>query len=232
MRTTVGRAALAAALIAIGGYFPIAYGSHADPQIILGKMLQVSDPQPGVNATKRLVKVQGHQKPPGDADHVTDCGDPTVDGATIQVIANGTTSSAQTFSMPSTGWKRIPANVAQPLQGFKYVNTSATGGPSAVKTALIQRTSNGTFKLQVMLKGANGAISIVPPNPGTDGGGIFTIGGGGCTYCVNLGGAAGGKVTNSPLNPPQNKLFKIVATGTAPTVEAGCPSSPSGAFLE
>ena len=217
------RAALAAALLAIGAIPPVAYGSHADPQIILGKMLYIKDPAPGVDPTQRLVKVRGYQKSPGDADHVTGCGDPTVDGATIRVVADGTSPSDATYVMPSTGWSRIPADVALSLQGFKYKNAALTGGPSAVKTASIRRTALGTFRLYVLLKGANGAIPNVPPNPGTSGGGVFTIGGGGCTYCISLGGAAGGQVSNRPTTPPQNTGFKIVATYTTPTVEAGCP---------
>ena len=48
------------------------------------------------------------------------------------------------------------------------------------------------------------------------------IGGGGYSYCVAFGGAAGGKVNNAPAKGTPNKLFKIVA----PTAEA-CPSAAS-----
>jgi hypothetical protein len=222
-------AKLGVALLAAGAFAPAAHAVHGDPQLILGKLFLVRDSQPGIDPSKRLVRILGRQTAPGDDDHVTACGDPTVDGATIRVIANGGTPTDQIYAMPASGWKRIPANPARDLIGFKYLNPNRTGGPSAVKRALIRRAPNGTFVLMVLLKGQNGPVDNVPPNPGTDGGGILTIGGIGCTYCVNLGGAAGGKVINAPRNPPQNKVFKIVSTRAEPADETTCPVPDFGA---
>jgi hypothetical protein len=239
-----GRVALVAALIAIIG--PRATHAVEDPQEILGSLFLVKDPRPGVDASRRVVKIIGRQLPPRDpSDHLVGCGDPTADGATIEVIANGTNSSDAVYSMPASGWTRIPANVTKPVIAYKY----QFGPFSPVRYAIIKRGPFGGFLLKVILLGKYGPISNVPPTPGTSGGGIFTIGGGGCTYCVTLGGAAGGEVSNLPPTT-QDKVFKAFSLVTVPTVEVPCLTptptttvttttstttttlgSPSGAFL-
>ena len=43
----------------------------------------------------------------------------------------------------------------------------------------------------MLLRGTDGPIGVVPPNPGNDGGFILSLNGGD-SYCVGFGGAAGG----------------------------------------
>src|SRR5689334_5457445 len=71
-------------------------GVHANDQTILGKELQVSDPAPGVDATKRKIVGKGLKK--GSTKTIQ--GDPTVSGATLTISTEGTTASAETFNLP------------------------------------------------------------------------------------------------------------------------------------
>lgn len=196
----------------------VAAPAIAADQIILGKSLLVTDPQPGVDATKRQIIVFGKELSSPD----TLNGDPLAAGATVEVIANGTASSSQTFSMPAGvfngawGWRAL----GNPTFGYLYKDLVGMNGP--VKLAFIKKVPAGHFLVKVLLKGSLGAINVLPPASGTDGGMRFNITGGD-SYCVNFGGPAGGMVKNAPAMGIANKLFKVVSTATAPTVEAGCP---------
>ena len=61
----------------------------------------------------------------------------------------------------------------------------------AVRSASIRRTSIGVFLIKVVVTGRDGAVSVVPPDPGSDGGFILTFDGI-HRYCVGFGGVAGG----------------------------------------
>jgi hypothetical protein len=82
--------------------------------------------------------------------------------------------------------------------------------------------------IKVTIKGAFGPgpqphVVVVPPTPGTSGGLRFSIdGSGGDTYCVNFGGAAGGRVINSPIASDPDTAFRIVGSGATPIVETSC----------
>lgn len=58
--------------------------------------------------------------------------------------------------------------------GFKYKDAALT---RPVKTAAI-KVSKGTFQLQATVSGKTGGVSLLPPNPGTDGCVLFEILGG------------------------------------------------------
>ena len=173
MRTVIGKILVAfAASLLVGGV------ADAGTQMILGKKLQLRD-TPGSSAPKRRVIGSGQERRTSN----TVAGDPTVGGAMLQVIANGGTSSRQTFSLPSAGWSRIGA------LGYKWSNRNQPGHP--VRRASIKRSLSGTFRLKVQVDGAAAAVTVVPPNPGSDGGFVLGINGGD-SYCVAFGGAAGG----------------------------------------
>jgi hypothetical protein len=181
-------------------------------QTILGNLFLVKDPAPDASPdpTKRIIKVLAKESSSPN----TIVGDPTVSGATLRIIANGGTDYDQTFPMPAPGWTLTTT-------GFKYRDAGTFG---AVRSAYIKARS-GKFLIKAILKGSQGLITVEAPNPGTDGGGILAIAGGD-SYCMAFGGAAGGTITNFPPGNPF-KLFKV----RLPTGE-GCPSSPSGAFLD
>ena len=88
-------------------------------QTVLGRSFVVKDPAPGIDPSRRTIVVLG--KEPGSPNTLV--GDPQAHGATVQVIANGTTPTAQTFTLPAglggpgtPGWKAL----GNPLQGFSY----------------------------------------------------------------------------------------------------------------
>ncbi len=203
--------------VTIGFCLSLATLVQAADQTILGKSFVVKDPEPGGDPAKRKITVLGKEPLPDNAI----VGDPTAGGASVEVMVSGATPGGQTFPMPAAGWTRIPSNVIKPLIGYKYADKIGAAGP--VKSALIKSPGGDQpFVLKAVIVGAFGAIDVLPPNPGTDGGVVFGIAGGD-NYCVWFGGPAGGAVVNQPANPPQNKTFKVVSSESTPLVEAGCP---------
>jgi hypothetical protein len=174
----------------------------AADQLVLGKQFVAKDPIPP-DTVKRIVKLYAKELASPD----TVVGDPTVGGATLRVVANGGTSSDQTFNLDASGWSPIST------LGFKY-NNKIPGG--AVKNGYIKKTPSGVFFIKMGIAGKYGALNVVPPNPGTDGGFALTIGGGD-TYCSNFGGAAGGELRNEPAGNP----FKLFAVKNA-IAETAC----------
>jgi hypothetical protein len=192
------------------------------PRLVTGQAYLVEDPRPGVEPALRRIVVRAKEARPGDGDSII--GDPTAGGASIEIIANGGTPTRQTFRMPASGWKRMPANRASPPVGYRYRDPSP-GKNGPVWSALIAAPASGGFRFKVSILGRNGPgpqphVTVVPPNPGTDGGAIFTIEETGASYCMSFGGAAGGQVTNAP----PSRLFKVTSTRAQPTNDlAGCP---------
>jgi hypothetical protein len=173
----------------------------ADHQI-LGRRLVVRDSN-GVE-DRRAVIVQGKQS----ASSFNLVGNPTIAGASMQIVANGGNGSTQVVTLDAAGWTTTS-------DGFKYEGPT-TGDP--VRVVVIRRRSNGTSTVKAVLKGNVGAADLVvtPPNPGDDGGLVlgFT---GGDRYCVSFGGAAGG-------SEPKDDAQKWVVVG--PTATSSCPVSP------
>src|SRR5690606_17696864 len=100
----------------------------AADQILLGRTFQVKDGAPGVVATKRKVVGLAKEK----ASPNTIVGDPSIGGATLEVVADGASPSSQAFFLPqgtsATGkpyWKATGS-------GFVYKDPLSEQG--AVKT--------------------------------------------------------------------------------------------------
>ena len=144
-------------------------------QLVRGSSFRVRNPG---YETQRKVTGQARERNSND----TIVGDPVASGASLEVVANGATSSVQTFDLPKEGWRRIGSF------GFQYSNR-LPGGP--VSKASIKKTSNGTLQMKLVILGRYGSLTVVPPNPGSDGGFVLTLGGGD-RYCVGFRGAAGG----------------------------------------
>jgi hypothetical protein len=137
-------------------------------------------------------------------------GDPSVNGATLRLIANGATSTDQVFVLPAAGWRTMS-------NGFKFVH-SGLGVP--VQSLRLRVASSGRASFRVDVRGNIGGLDLdgVPPNPGTDAVAVLEIHGGD-TYCTSLGGAAGGTVLQN-----SGEIFKMRSAA----VEVACPvlSSP------
>jgi hypothetical protein len=172
----------------------------AADQQILGRKLQVRNPD---DESARKIVVLGRQSPSS----LTLVGDPTVSGASLQIVANGPTGSTQVFALEAAGWRAT-------ARGFVYVGPT-TGDP--VRRVVIRRATSSVLK--AILRGRTGTadLAVTPPNPGDDGGLVlgFT---GGDRYCVSLGGAAGGSEQQDDAEE-----WTIVNATAAP----GCPFSPS-----
>lgn len=189
-------------IVAAAGWMVATLGAtslHAAQQPVLGKELLVRG---GLSANRRLVGVSQRNGSVG-----TIVGDPVLSGADVTFVVNGASGSQQTFHLPpgadppgpAPGWRAIRG-------GFKYSDTTLQNGP--VSRAVIQRAANGTLVLKATARGAT--ITVVPPDPGTDGSLVFEIPAGD-RYCMNLGGAAGGTIKTNA-----STAFKIV-TATAAT---------------
>jgi hypothetical protein len=200
---------IAAALLLGGGV------ALAADQTILGRGMVVSDPLPGVNPSRRYIKVTAAERLSAN----TVVGDPLASGATVQVIVNGGTSTSQTFTLPAgaptvstgPGWV---AKVSGDFAVYKYRDKNGEASP-VTAAYVATRGPGSTFKLKVVVdaRGNNGPVDVVPGNPTTDLGAILTLGGGD-SYCVLFGGAAGGLVADIGA--------ELVKAGR-PTGE-GCPT--------
>jgi hypothetical protein len=171
----------------------------AADQTILGKQLVVR--------TDR-VRINGDES--GSPNTIV--GDPTAAGATLRIYANGGSSTSQIISLPAARW-----NAGFP-DGYGF---HATGQAGPVRFVRIRKNHRGRFFLKTLLRSGYGPLTVVPPNPGTDGGLVLTINGGD-RYCTTFGGAAGGNETVDNAN-----VWRIINA----TAEPPCPS-PSGAFLD
>src|SRR5262245_20503064 len=80
-------------------------------------------------------------------------------GATLTVLASGTTAASETYTLPAALWTAVAG-------GFKYQDPQLTQGP--VRTASI-RVANGAFQLQAKVSGRTGGIGLVPPTVGSEG---------------------------------------------------------------
>jgi hypothetical protein len=155
---------------------------------ILGRRLLVKNPTGA--ETGRTVMALGRET--GTDFGLAILGDPTQVGATLRVIANGTTDSDQTYLLDASGWTNA-FSLASFNVGYRYDGpTGGDGDP--VKKVILKRTAAGTAVLKAIIKGGVGtqSLDVVPPNLGDDGGIILQIPGGG-TYCIALGGATGSR---------------------------------------
>ena len=169
------------------------------PHLVLGSSFQLKNPGSEV---ERKLKARAQERSSDESI----VGDPVATGASLEVFANGATSSTQTFSLPKEGWR------ASGAVGFRY-SGKLPGGP--VKKASIKRTPGGVFQIKVLIAGRGGLVTVVPPNPGTDGGFVLTLIGGD-SYCAGFGGAAGGTEIHDDASQWYVKY---------PTAES-CPTPP------
>jgi len=109
---------------------------------VLGKSFAVTDRSSGQDAALRTVTV--FAKETAAADLVV--GDPAAHGATLEIIANGSNPTHQTFDLPpgvasrsSAGWKSLK----KPATGFAYSDPSGAHGP--VKSVMMERTASGVL---------------------------------------------------------------------------------------
>jgi hypothetical protein len=194
--------ALAAALVA--------RPAVAADQKVFGKIVLVKN---NLDPAKRKVKYLAKEA----ASASTIVGNPTVDGATFEIVMEPElgTGSQQCFVLPGAGWSAIGAI------GYKYKDVTGTYGP--IKVATIKRSPSGTFILKVVANGTLGAITLQPPARTAQADVFFRVAGGD-RYCSVFGGdfladaVSGFKAKNAPAPSSCAGAFLVC--------------SPSGAFLD
>jgi hypothetical protein len=182
-------------------------------QGLLGKSLVVKSPPAGAPGYRKIVAKA--------AAAATLSGDPTSPansaGAVLQVALDGATPSSQTFVLP----QGIARN-GQPFwravadKGFDWVDRYGEHGP--VQKVQLRRSTNGTAKLAVKIRGAAATIAVGPPNPGTSGDVTLAFAAGD-RYCARFGPDA--NVRNAG-----DRSFAVNHV-----LSAGCPSLVEGDFL-
>ena len=115
-------------------------------------------------------------------------GNPVTNGATLNLKLD---ANSQCFSMPAGGWSNVDGI------GFKYADPMGANGP--IKKAQIKRTPAGVFQIKMIISGKNGAVNIVPPNPGTQGD---------MNFHINMGDQYCGSTAGGTLNPNDAVTFK------------------------
>jgi hypothetical protein len=195
------------AVIALGAF--IAAPVQAADQTILGSKLQVKDPG---TQYQRRVQVKAREK----ASPNTIVGNPTVSGATLTIRVDGGSMSQQTIALPASNWS------GDATKGFKYKDGPRALSP--VKSARLSKSPSGAVSLQVQLDARVATtqypvaqeVNVLPPNPGTDGCALLTIGGGD-SYSVKF---VGGQIINKGAQMYLHK--KVTTEGTCvPTCSDG-----------
>jgi hypothetical protein len=185
--------------------------SFAADQTILGNQLLLKNP--GAPEKRQIVTKASEKASPN-----TLVGNPTVSGATLTVTANGANPSVQTFALPGgNAPSGKPYWSGDAVKGFKYKDPKGDAGP--VKAAQIKKSGKGTFQIKATISGKTDPVSVVPPNPGTDGCVLLTILGGD-SYSVKFGD---GQVTNK--GAVQFKVSKPTSEGTCVTTTTTSTSS-------
>jgi hypothetical protein len=187
------------------------FASAAD-QTILGSQLLVKNP-----STPEKRTVVGKAKESASSNTIV--GDPTANGATLTVRAEGTNPTEQTFALPQgTNSKGKPLWTGDAIAGFKYKDPGGANG--AVKQAQIKKSGSGAFTIKFTASGKLGTVSVVPPNVG-DGGCILLELTGGDSYSVRFGD---GEVANK--DGASFKVKKPASEGSCLTMSFAGPAFP------
>jgi hypothetical protein len=169
------------------------------------QLLLVKNP---VDATDRKITYKT-KSPSSNGNFIV--GDPTVGGARLNLKLDAVT---QCFQMPPGGWTRH--------SGRTFAYSDPLGASGSVRKATLKQNGSGAIQNKVVIVGNHGPVYVVPPAPGVQGDGNFTVGGG-TQYCAST--AAG------TIGPNDARTFRA-KDAPAP---AGCnvaACSPSGAFLD
>ncbi len=173
---------------------------QAADQPVLGKVLLVKNPG---DPEKRKVVFKAKE----DASSATIVGDPVANGATLVIDAIGGSTNSQTYDLPDgIGVDGKPFWKGDAVKGYTYKDKTGENGP--VKIAKIKKTPSGVFQIKAVISGKIGDISLLPPNEGTRGCAMLTIGGGD-SYSVRF---ADGDIKNK-----DDKQFKVVNPLTSGT---------------
>jgi hypothetical protein len=202
-----------------------AFVSPAASQTILGGRFDLKE-KPGFPLTRKLT-IKAAEKISAESL----AGDPATNGAIVQVIVNGTTSTSQTMVLPAgVRWKRSPADTNLPATRWRYRDSRILGYVSPLlKLDISSKGVNLPFKVAAQFAGKYAALNIGVPNTGTYAGMVFILGGVGA-YCTNFGGVAGGTFARNDAF--SLRIAKPTAEGTCPSGTAVCGDNQVDAPFE
>ena len=189
------RTALVAALVATT--------AAATDNTVRGRRMVVRQSEDG-GQTSRRVLVVGRELQSG----ITSFDSPLVAGATLRVVLGGGTEQTQLFALPPAGWTEI-------RNGYRYLEPPGSG--RAIRRVVLRADGDGSARVRVVLRGDASNLTLRPPDPGEAGGAVLGLAFGN-TYCVQLGGAAGGRTVADDAT-----VWRIVAA----TAEPACPPVPT-----
>lgn len=194
----------------------LAPGALAADQALQGKSLAVASPSASVAGNRKVV-VRGVER--GSAHTVS--GDPTTPvetgGALLQILLDGAAPSAQTFTLrPGIARNGKPFWRALAPAGFEYTDRFGEQGP--VRRVRLRKEASGTMRLVVKIKGPAADVALAPPNPGTAGDVLLTLGDGD-RYCTRFG-------PDATVKNRADRRFRV----TSPASE-GCPALVAGEIL-
>jgi len=137
--------------------------AYAADQTILGKSFSVTAKVGDASKTKVSASANEKNSPN------TLVGDPTLTGsaggAVLSISVSGGMPASQTFDLPQgNSSKGKPFWSGDAAKGFKYSDSKGEQGP--VKSVSV-KLKKATFSIKVSVTGKNGAVSILPPDPGT-----------------------------------------------------------------
>ncbi len=175
---------------------------------ILGRKLLIQGSAFSIKPTRKSISCAAKKT----ATDVGTLSDPTVSGASLQIVTSGGSPTSQTYTLDVAGWTAM-------TNGYRY---RTPGNPSELQVR-IGKTPGGVASLKVTIK--KDTIGLLPPAPGDEALLILDVTGGD-RYCVSFGGAAGGTETKDTAT-----LWKINNATAQPACPTGTPLPPcSGEF--
>jgi hypothetical protein len=194
----------------------LAVAAHAADQPILGRSLRVASP-PGAAPGYRKVVVSARER----ASVQTISGDPTAPADTgaalLHIILDGATPSAQTFTLrPGTARNGRPFWRALLPGVFEYADPYGEQGP--VQSLRLRKDARGGVRLGIKIKGPATKVALAPPNPGSQGHALLTLGTGD-RYCVRFG-------PDASVRNREDRKFQVTDVASE-----GCPALVEGDFL-
>lgn len=174
----------------------------AADQTIRGKQLLVKNPS---TPEKRKIVLNAQE----EASPNTLVGDPVGRGAVLSINLYAGSAAAQVFHLPSgtSTQNGKPFWKGDATKGFTYKDAKGENGP--VKILKLKKAANGKLQLKAVVSGKLGAITLVPPNPGS----------GACASLQILGGDRYGvRFADGTMKNKADKLFQV----KDPLTEGAC----------
>jgi hypothetical protein len=204
----------------------------ADDHEVLGQVLVVRNPS---TPERRKIIVKAKESP---SDDFLTSGDPLTNGASLTITANGASPSNQTYPL-AAGASAITGRpfwtgdlVAGPTATGKLQYKDPKGENGPVKALTLKQSGKvHRLTLKALVDGKLGAVSVVPPNDGTDGCALLAIVGGDSFSVSFLNGTIANKGTALfRVSKPALAGSCVTTTTTTSTTTTSLPACGSADF--